>query len=309
MEVFAEPPLRLCEDTGALTYVQDEVTAFLSSYLTLSVLAALAVALWTQTMERYVLPPIGRRFLPRESWADPFIRTRFIHHSVLFFHHVFACLVGVGIIATFYTCWTEDHFRCNSQCEPKDIRMWFNRSINGQQVIAFLYIYQLGHYLYGFVDLLLLKERKRDFWTMLVHHITTVFLISISVLTCLQKSGVGILVFFDVADIFIMVINVAKCTRDQDGFTVKAAYILLVLTFGIPRLVLLPYHLPRHILYGGPHLPYEEWLWAMLGILTLCNLLWFWRILKIGWDALNGKEIDDTRLVVEEQQGQKPHSS
>lgn len=298
-DVVQTVPIELSEQ-GAVIYDKATLKTYTLQLLVGSVLFGLITAVFSQLLERYILPFLGRRWMTRKKWEEGTgdvsahqWRERFIANVTELLHHSFSFFLGVQIIFMFYTPWTSESFQCNTQYASRMLHMWYWPSLTADKVIAFLYIYQLGHYFYALIDITLLKSRKSDHRWMVTHHIATIALIFFSSYTCLRRSGLGIIVLFDAADIFIKFIHIGKCV-DSDNI-VKLSYVFLLPVFIVPRLGLLPYHLMRHIRFGGPHLPYEEVMWGFLGIITVCDILWAYIILKVGWRALRGKGIDDPR--------------
>ena len=87
----------------------------------------------------------------------------------------------------------------------------------------------------------MLEHRRKDFLEMIVHHVTTLVVITCSFYAGHYRIGSIIMLLFDPADVPL---HIAKQCKYIGGFAEKLAdlfFVLFMLTFFVTRMVVYPY--------------------------------------------------------------------
>lgn len=168
--------------------------------------------------------------------------------------------------------------------------------------VRWFYLMQLGIY----VQLLFtqfVEERKKDFVEMVVHHVATIILVLFSYYANFVRIGVLVLVVHDASDPFLELAKLLNYARFQR--LCDACFVCFAVTFGVTRLYVYPFH----VFWSAYFESYAEigyWnSWgifnALLGVLQLLHLYWFWIIVRMVYGFLAaGKVAKDGRSQTEE---------
>eukprot|EP00923_Selenidium_pygospionis_P022623 GHVN01039140.1.p1 GENE.GHVN01039140.1~~GHVN01039140.1.p1 ORF type:complete len:387 (+),score=45.77 GHVN01039140.1:62-1222(+) len=171
--------------------------------------------------------------------------------------------------------------------------------------VRFFYLTQMAFWASNIVYLFL--ERKRsDFSVMLVHHVSTVLLLTGSYMMNLWRVGLVVLVLHDLGDILLYS---AKTTQYSvmPRKVVDTLFVMFAVMFFISRLVLYPklvvlpcldYSMFREATHGLVWWPWDVpgvgVLTAFLVVLQVLHLFWFWLIMQIVVKTtLKAKSITD----------------
>jgi len=154
------------------------------------------------------------------------------------------------------------------------------------------YIWEFCTYLYASITIFV-EPKQRDFYQMLLHHVTTLLLIGFSFIQKYERIGVSVMYVFDFADPFL---EFAKSFL-YCGFLKVADtfFALFTITFFITRVLIFPYQLLRTAMFDantatGLPVPWRDHSVTGLIILQFLNLFWFFLILKIVFRVyLTGK--------------------
>lgn len=115
--------------------------------------------------------------------------------------------------------------------------MFDNWPVRPSAFMEFAYRYQLGFYfaeLYAIFN----EPRRSDFWEYVLHHVTTILLVSMSNLDLQMRTGSYIFFIHDIPDIFLCL---AKCMHYlKKEVPTNTLFGLFVVTFFFFRLICLP---------------------------------------------------------------------
>ena len=153
---------------------------------------------------------------------------------------------------------------------------------------------QLGYHLFSFTDHMMSKP-KNTFMEMLLHHSTTLLLISLAYFMNYIPVSHQVLFLHDISDLFM---DAGRATSDTPfhAFTTVMG-IGVVTSWAYTRLYLFPFHL-IHYAYFYNSAPEEELygkhlLAAMLGTLLILHIYWFVLIVKMFFNlAVKKKHVD-----------------
>jgi len=151
-----------------------------------------------------------------------------------------------------------------------------------EPLLKFYYTFSLAFYVYSIITLLI-DEKKKDFFAMLVHHIATFWLISMSGVAYMHKAGSIITLTFDICDIFL---EFAKIFRKFDSkYGTISCFVMFVFFWVKNRMINFPLYiipifsnLPE--LSGGHPIAYHEYLWPFLYVIMVLQIYWSYFIVK-----------------------------
>eukprot|EP00803_Ostreobium_quekettii_P010879 evm.model.scf_4697.1 EVM.evm.TU.scf_4697.1 scf_4697:2193-4458(-) len=171
--------------------------------------------------------------------------------------------------------------------------------------VLLLYAVEAAYYVQG-IPVLLLEPKKKDFWTMLAHHIVTLGLIMYSWQVNFTRVGTMIFLAHDACDVLMECTKLAKRVK-QEALTTGLFVVFLLVWIGA-RLVYLPFVVIRSTLrepidiiavpYSIDPEPHYTVFNTMLILLVVFHVYWTVLILKILYRTLakpGGRGIDDVR--------------
>jgi len=277
--------------------------------------------------ESFVFVPVGYAL----GWISPKkggLWTRIYGHLSHGFHSrsKFKSVAETAWRFTYYTsAWiygflilrTQPHFTDTEEC----FRDWPYHPI--ADAVWWYYIVSTGFYWSLLVSQFLFDIRRSDFVEMMLHHIVTIFLLSMSFGTNFVRAGSLILFIHDTADIYLELGKMFRYADRESGegrtywstlLTVDFA-LLLVVWIGT-RLYYFPAHIIRTMLFEGPRLVQENYLWtnllqrpivprvflAMLCTLLVLHLYWTTLLLKITWKALGSTDRSSVNDIREDEE-------
>lgn len=158
------------------------------------------------------------------------------------------------------------------------------------------------HYLVSFsfylneLAWLCIEPRRKDFFEMVIHHISTITLLWLSYVHNLTRFGVLILVLHDVADPLLE--SAKTCVKLSRHKLANVLFYVFALVFFSTRNVIYPiflvYPASKHLL----HLPWSIWSMAiliMLNVLVLLHIIWLYFIYKMAVRLIVLKDDTDVR--------------
>jgi len=183
--------------------------------------------------------------------------------------------------------------------------IWVNHGETVPYVIQILYCIYASVYLHELLSAIILDNPSSDTWAMVVHHLTTLFLLELSWRWHFTNVGVSIMVLHDVSDCFL---HAAKCMNYcKRKIWADAFFILFAGSFVVLRLGVLPMKIILSMLTEAcplllckPQSCYKlAWFW--LFVLPVCVLqslhfFWGWKI----WLVIKKKQQDDVLQDVRE---------
>lgn len=181
--------------------------------------------------------------------------------------------------------------------------------------LSLYYILYVARYIQAKI-FCLIDPKKKDFIEMIIHHIVTIILISISYKKTYIRSGVCIMILFDIADIFLHIGKIFKYLGDfyNNYYNFIADIILYIfgVSFFITRIIIYPYicwscwyenksiwklefkHLNieyEHDIYTNGMLTVN----IFLNILLILQLIWFSYICKKVYGIIYyNEEVEDS---------------
>ncbi|XP_064401149.1 ceramide synthase 5-like [Halichondria panicea] len=140
--------------------------------------------------------------------------------------------------------------------------------------------------------------RRKDFYQMFVHHITTLALLTFAYTVNMLQTGMLIALVHDLSDVPL---ELAKMLHyaSYEGLA-QASFVFFTLMFILTRLVILPFWLIWSVAFDIPALlgsfPALYLFTGCLLLLQMLHLYWFKLIATMVWDLMSKKEMKgDTR--------------
>ncbi|KPI99069.1 LAG1 longevity assurance-like 6 [Papilio xuthus] len=136
--------------------------------------------------------------------------------------------------------------------------------------------------------------RRKDFWQMFVHHITTIALLSFSWVCNLHRIGTLVLLVHDCADILL---DAAKATKYANYQKLcDTLFAVFTLLWIVTRLGIFPFYIIWSTSIRAPMLQpmfpayyiFNTLLCLMLGL----HLVWTWLILQVAYKAITAGKLD-----------------
>ncbi|XP_013382240.1 ceramide synthase 6 isoform X1 [Lingula anatina] len=155
--------------------------------------------------------------------------------------------------------------------------------------------------------------KRKDFWEMFLHHIVTIFLMSMSWSNNYVRIGTLVLAVHDAADFWLEAAKMAKYAGRQKLCDFLFGGFALV--WLITRLIIFPTRVIRSTLLEGhttvkvdPFTYPFYWVYnILLTSLLVLHIFWFYLICKVAFTAfLKGKVEKDERSESEEQSSEEP---
>eukprot|EP00485_Elphidium_margaritaceum_P024707 CAMPEP_0202712974 /NCGR_PEP_ID=MMETSP1385-20130828/47708_1 /ASSEMBLY_ACC=CAM_ASM_000861 /TAXON_ID=933848 /ORGANISM="Elphidium margaritaceum" /LENGTH=379 /DNA_ID=CAMNT_0049373177 /DNA_START=24 /DNA_END=1163 /DNA_ORIENTATION=+ len=176
------------------------------------------------------------------------------------------------------------------------------QGLDGVADIKLLYIAHIGWYVYKLFGQTLLDRHLKDFMAALVHHCTTIVLMSLSYHASLLRVGVAVLLCHDPSDI---ILHGAKLMRLlQQTICMNVLFASLVIAWFVTRLLVFPYHcvLSTFLEFKEQHgnkNTHDDVVISccsfLMTTLFILHLHWFWLIVKAVRRTLSGKPPSDPR--------------
>eukprot|EP00727_Mastigamoeba_balamuthi_P006004 m51a1_g2022 putative longevity-assurance family protein (388) ;mRNA; f:1290319-1291757 len=292
-------------------------STFRAPDLAWSLVFALAIGLSRWAYFRFAGPLLGRitKIKPHYDSAQRAARKeRLVQNSFGLLFYVVATVVGNVVLAD--KDWAPRAFVWGATGHPDNC--WSNYwSYDASRDVRMYYAFGLGHSLHAMYFQLLHKERRRDFLEMMVHHIVTVLLITLSYVYGYTRIGTLVLLVHDFSDVFICLARAAnECTPD---WVVALSFVLLNASWVYLRLFCYPFMLVWSATFravpivnaqgfeghNAGYWPFNVLLW----VLYVLHLFWFAMFLKMWYYMIAKSSLDDVVNKVPDtpqQQASKP---
>ncbi|ORX89297.1 longevity assurance proteins LAG1/LAC1 [Basidiobolus meristosporus CBS 931.73] len=245
----------------------------------------------------YVLKPVAKHGGIRSSRSQQ----RFLEQSWLFLYYTISWSIGLYIIY-------------NSPYWKNTAHFWIHYPHKTVPHLSkWYYLVQTGFWLQQFFVLHAEKKRS-DYPQMVVHHVVTSLLITLSYMTYFTRIGTSVLCIMDSADI---VLSLAKCLRYMKfqkacdyvfgSFVLVWAYtrhyLCLKIMWSIWKEVDLYLQVdckPSQGRFQCRELQY--FFIGLFAVLQILMIIWFGQILKVIWRVLTGANAADCRSDSESEQ-------
>lgn len=172
--------------------------------------------------------------------------------------------------------------------------------------IWYYYIVETGFYWALLFSTFAFDVRRSDFWEMMLHHMVTIVLLSMSWTINFVRVGTLILIAHDSADILLELGKLCRYAR-WDKATTIIFVVFLVCWIGT-RLIYFPFWIIHSMLFEAPKFVQKSYRWEnllqrpivprlffiMLCILLILHLFWTLLLLKIAAKSLKSG-VDDIR--------------
>ena len=157
-----------------------------------------------------------------------------------------------------------------------------------------VYLLELGFWV-SCLLFMAVESLRKDFIELMVHHIATITLISLSYVYGYYRIGLLVMAVHDVADIFLYSAKI--CHYLDLKLSTNVLFVKFVIVFFISRLLVFPFVI--RVSWGPfagdfPEFDYREYggsliLPSMLSVLQGLHCMWFYLILKMLWKMLNAE--------------------
>lgn len=174
------------------------------------------------------------------------------------------------------------------------------KGVNTFSLASYYYATIIGWYIVNIVILLLEKYyyqvAQKDCWQMILHHFIIVPIIYCGCHMGIALIGIWILLLHDISDALL---HIAKfCKHCNCEIAANIVFVLFAISFAICRFYLLlsyTYSAYTTLLQCKEMYYYLYAYFIVTCILTILNIFWFYLIVRIIYQALKGKELEDIR--------------
>ncbi|EGC32326.1 hypothetical protein DICPUDRAFT_98903 [Dictyostelium purpureum] len=290
-------------------YYNPDNSIFLSSKKLVSEIPALSFVLCSTFLffvvrylwQNHVLKPIAVSINMKKSYSD-----RFLENGWYSFYYLTFFIFGTYV----YSKETWSIF--------PTMNIWLGWPIQPfKPLFRYYYLLELSFYIHCTIALSFETKRK-DFYQMLTHHVSTFFLVAASYWYRYHRIGIAILWLHNISDIFLYSAKslnyVCKTTKNNYKLYLFAEtmFVLFVISFFVMRLVFLPFALIRSTLFEASYVSIFFPLFyptnVCLVTLEILHMFWFYLIIKIIYNKFFKKEnFDDIRSDSDEEES-KPKS-
>ncbi|CAD5230765.1 unnamed protein product [Bursaphelenchus okinawaensis] len=170
------------------------------------------------------------------------------------------------------------------------------------------YMVQSGFYWSLLIGAFTIDVKRSDFWEMVIHHVATLLLLSLSWTTNFVRVGTLVLICHDTADIFL---DLGKLFRYAKwGRALTVTFLILIVVWVVTRILLFPLIIIRSIIFAAPKTIQADYEWLNITqrpivprfftclLITLLALHCFWTFLlfKVAYKSLQeGEDLNDIR--------------
>lgn len=162
------------------------------------------------------------------------------------------------------------------------------------------YLVSLAYYINEFITIFI-EPRKKDFAEMLIHHVATIILITLSYQKGLVRYGLAILAIHDLADPWLEIAKSSLALRNYPA--ANACFFVFMVIFIVSRIGIYPYFIVRPAtLYLFRH-RLQFWNCAialMLNVLVATHIVWSYFIIRVFMKILRNERPGDARSEEEE---------
>ncbi|OQV20706.1 Ceramide synthase 5 [Hypsibius exemplaris] len=150
--------------------------------------------------------------------------------------------------------------------------------------------------------------RRKDFWQMFTHHVTTILLLTLSWMDNLVRMGSLVLIIHDVADVFLEAAKLARYANKPK--LCDAFFIVFAVVWIISRMFIYPYVVVYTALFeacqtvaleGINCFPAYYVFNALIICLQVLHFIWTWYIVRIAVKSIRTGKTDDNRSDTEEE--------
>jgi ceramide synthetase len=222
------------------------------------------------------------------------------------------CLLQEGLL--------EDVSRCWDPC-PIDQTI--------PRLMQFAYMFELAAYTYGAVEHRFFSVKRKDYYVMFGHHITTCGLILGSYVTQCFRVGLIVMFIHDASDIIVditQLFNHAHMEGSQFFFVGETCFLAMISGWFYTRIYYLPFRVIGSILIDGHQMcalkfPGQPWkypkcegipFWRggalLLSVLVVMHIYWFYLFLRILVKVLTNSGTDKGKVYetdLDEIEGEK----
>jgi len=187
-------------------------------------------------------------------------------------------------------------------------RWWSGVAWGGHLVIRSdvrcYYLMYLARYVQMLISVML-EPRRKDFPQMVLHHLVTTVVVSVSYCKGWNRVGVVTMLLLDPTDVPLHIAKVCKYAAESTGKRIwrtlaDRCFELFALTFFVTRLVMYTYVVYSVWTEGRPNVEhlggFAGWVcFIILCILLVLQFFWFSLILKVAMRIAQGKPAEDVR--------------
>ncbi|CAD5233366.1 unnamed protein product [Bursaphelenchus xylophilus] len=170
------------------------------------------------------------------------------------------------------------------------------------------YTIQSGFYWSLLIGSFTIDVKRSDFWEMVIHHVATILLLSLSWTTNFVRVGTLVLICHDTADILLDLGKLFRYAKWERALTVT--FLALLVTWILTRILLFPLIIIRSIVVSAPKSIQADYEWlnllqrpivpriftSLLLILLILHFFWTFLMLKIAYKSTQkGGGVDDIR--------------
>ena len=203
----------------------------------------------------------------------------------------------VGAVWMAYaTLWDEDFMWDTTHA-------WKHHPFPMSASLKVYYTFQIGFYFSALFMICFLDSKRSDFFMMVFHHFATIWLVCVSYYCQYTPIGAIILIYHDIADVFVSTTKTAHYLDLE--VTSIVSFTFLLLSWMVTRLFMYPcWALYSVIFESTAILGYVKWHEAFVFFLLSLQVLhvyWFYLFVKMAFNMLStSNSVDDPRSDDEE---------
>lgn len=254
----------------------------------LVVVAGVSIFAAQQALQRFVFLPLAARLgisAKGEEVARKFADEAWclLWHSALLVWEL--CAVPTGQLHAALSPWTAP---------GGGTAVFWDPSARMSATLRYLYLVQLGYYLYDLTYLYFFDRDKKNFAMYLSHHIAALLLILTSYFPPPCRFvfiGSAILLLHEVSDVFLYAAKVAKFLELRT--TTHVMFALATLSWGFLRVLNFPRIIWSAHAESVERSPRQQLCVFMLSVLFVLHCHWFRLLLEVLHRAVTGSGLDD----------------
>eukprot|EP00927_Polykrikos_kofoidii_P060297 TRINITY_DN5530_c0_g1_i3.p1 TRINITY_DN5530_c0_g1~~TRINITY_DN5530_c0_g1_i3.p1 ORF type:complete len:330 (+),score=34.38 TRINITY_DN5530_c0_g1_i3:52-990(+) len=187
------------------------------------------------------------------------------------------------------------------------VKWWQDHGEHMNEVLYCYYLLYTARYFQAGISVFF-DPRRKDFWEMVIHHTVTGLLCTSAYLGGYFRSGLVVMVVFDVADVPLHMAKLFLYTskqfaegstkRTRWGWLANRFFEIFAVIFFVSRIIMFSYICWSAHAEGSLYSPTTLLFWTIIGlgcVLLAIQLFWFGLVVKTAWRMSTGRNATDVR--------------
>jgi len=155
-----------------------------------------------------------------------------------------------------------------------------------------LYLMNLSYYIMDLLNLLFVNEQQSDFYMMVIHHLSSIFLITFSYWANLSNIGSIIFHLHNIGNVLVYFVRITMYSEISSAFKGSMAVVLIIVWI-YTRLIVLP----KLVIIVYTDIPIWNWVivytWILTNMLIVMHVYWVVEILKKLFLLIFDNKVED----------------